>query len=111
VVHVVGLAIRQQQDQSIGLRPVSHPSSDMPEGGTDARVSAGPEGGNAPLHHVAQPLVERLDRLDLHALAAAGCEGVKSAGIAAVVETMREHQQRLLLHVEHAVVVHPSVGG
>ena len=61
MVEVVGLAVREQEQEAMALGPGLELGRGVPERRADAGVLAGAQGGDPPAHRSAQGLVEALD--------------------------------------------------
>ena len=107
MVDVVGLAVGEHQQQVLALGLVGEFGRGMAHRRADARVVAGLQRGDAPLHGRSHRLVEALTvstrtqerRRDVK---------VRIVMVAAGGKPMGEHEQRFLLHVENALAVDPA---
>ena len=105
VVDVVGLAVGQQQQQALALGTRRQAQRGMADRRADAGVVARPDRADARAHRLVPGLVEALQVLDAHVVAAHRAEAEHLEGVAAARQRLAEDMQRVADHVDHAGVV------
>ncbi|MNI69259.1 hypothetical protein D3C73_1249970 [compost metagenome] len=111
-IQVIGLAVREQQQQLAPPLAAAQQLGGLADGGPHARVVTRLEPLNAPPGSVVITLIERLEFLHPHLLAAQRGKPVQGKVVAQHRQGFAEQQQAVADHIDHPMFsVQVGIGG